>query len=160
MREKELKFTLKIFDNEKELPAHGFNLLLAAREALKDAYAPYSKYRVGAAVLLQNGKIIKGANQENAAFPAGICAEGTALTAASSLYPNIAVQKIAITVKSETHTVNHPVAPCGICRQRIAEYENRFENEIEIIFSGEEGYIYMVSTVKDILPFSFSKSDL
>ena len=111
-------------------------------------------------MLLANGEIVTGTNQENAAFPVGICAEGTALSAVSALYPGIAVKKIAITVKGGTHKVNHPVAPCGICRQRILEYETRFNSPIEIIMMGEEGEIFVVKSVKDILPLNFSKSDL
>lgn len=160
MKERELKFTLRVFDNVTELSADDAALLAKARDALKDSYSPYSNFKVAAAVLLANGEVVTGTNQENAAFPVGICAEGTALSVASSLYPDVAVKKIAISVKSGTHVVNHPVAPCGICRQRILEYETRFNSSIEIIMMGEEGEVYLVNSVKDILPLNFSKSDL
>lgn len=160
MKEKELKLTLRVFDNVNELSKEDNALLASAKSALKDAYAPYSNFRVAATVLLANGEIVTGTNQENAAFPVGICAEGTALSAASALYPNVAISKIAITVKSGTHVINHPVAPCGVCRQRLLEYETRFNNNIEIILMGEEGEVYSVASVKDILPLNFSKSDL
>ena len=160
MKERELKFTLRVFDNISELSKEDALLMASARNALKDAYAPYSNFRVAATVLLMNGETVTGTNQENAAFPVGICAEGTALSAASALYPNVAINKIAITVKSGTHVLSHPVAPCGVCRQRLLEYETRFNNNIEIILMGEEGEVYSVASVKDILPLNFSKDDL
>ena len=160
MKELELKFTLRVFENVNELTKEDAALLALAKNALKDSYSPYSNFKVAATVLLANGETVTGTNQENAAFPVGICAEGTALSAASSLYPGVAVNKIAITVKSGTHVLNHPVAPCGICRQRLLEYETRFNQNIEIILTGEEGEVYSVATVKDILPLNFSKTDL
>ncbi len=160
MKDIEIKFSLRMFENIAELTSEDSCLIAAARDALKNAYAPYSKFRVAASVLLENGKIVSGTNQENASFPVGICAEGTALSAVSSLYPDVAVKKIAITVKSGTHVIDHPVAPCGICRQRILEYETRFNSAIEIILVGEKGTIYSIQSVKDILPLNFSKSDL
>lgn len=160
MKERELKFTLRVFADANELSKEDASLLASAKSALKDAYAPYSNFKVAATVLLANGEIVTGTNQENAAFPAGICAEGTALSAASALHPNVAVNKIAITVKSGTHIIKHPVAPCGICRQRLLEYETRFNNNIEIILMGEEGEVYSVTSVKDLLPLNFSKEDL
>jgi cytidine deaminase len=160
MKERELKFTLRVFENTKELLPEDAALLAKAKEALKDSYSPYSNFKVAAAVLLANGEVVTGSNQENAAFPVGICAEGTALSAASSLFPLILIKKIAITVKSGTHPVKHPVAPCGICRQRLLEYEMRFNSPIEIIMTGEEGEVYSVQTVKDLLPLNFSKNDL
>ncbi len=160
MKELELKFTLRVFENTNELSNADAALLEAAKNALKDSYSPYSGFKVAAAVLLANGKTVTGTNQENAAYPVCLCAEATALSACSALYPEVAINKIAITVKSKTHVVNHPVAPCGICRQRIAEYENRFSNNIEIILMGEEGQVYSVNTVKDILPLTFTKADL
>ncbi len=160
MIEKEIKFSLRVYDDSGELSAADNALMMQAKTALDSAYAPYSKFRVGAAVLLANGQVVTGTNQENASYPVGICAEGTALGTASSLYPNVAIKKIAITVKSETHVVDHPVAPCGICRQRLLEYENRYNQPIEIIVMGQEGKVYSIDTVKDILPLYFSKSDL
>ncbi len=160
MKERELKFTLRVFESVTELTKEDVALLASAKNALKDSYSPYSNFKVAATVLLANGETVTGTNQENAAFPVGICAEGTALSAASALYPGVAVKKIAITVKSGTHVLNHPVAPCGICRQRLLEYETRFNQNIEIILTGEEGEVYSVATVKDILPLNFSKTDL
>ncbi|MES2620732.1 MAG: cytidine deaminase [Bacteroidota bacterium] len=160
MKEREVKFTLHIFGRDEKLSKEDTYLLTAAKKALEHSYSPYSNFKVAAAVLLANGEVVTGTNQENAAFPVGICAEGTALSASSSLYPDVAIKKIAITVKSETNKVDHPVAPCGICRQRILEYETRFDSPIEIIMMGEEGEVYSVASVKDILPLHFSKTDL
>jgi cytidine deaminase len=160
MREKEIKFTLNIFDTAAELTAEDAALLKHASNALQDSYSPYSGFKVAAAVLLENGKVVTGTNQENASFPVGICAEGTALSAVSALHPNVGIKSIAITVKSDAHVVDHPVAPCGVCRQRILEYENRFKSPIRIIMMGETSNIYSVNSIKDILPLHFSKYDL
>lgn len=160
MKERELKFTLRVFKNTKELSKKDASLLARAKGALKHSYSPYSNFKVAAAVLLANGEVVTGTNQENAAFPVGICAEGTALSAVSALYPKVAVKKIAITVKSGHQKITHPVAPCGICRQRLLEYETRFNSSIEIIMMGEEGEVYSVGSVKELLPLSFSKDDL
>lgn len=159
MAEKELKLSYHTYALG-ELPIADAELLQLAKAALENAYAPYSGFKVGAAVLLENGHHLTGTNQENAAFPVGLCAEGTALSAASSLFPQTAVKKIAVSVKSSTHTVQHPVAPCGVCRQRLLEYETRFNNAIEIILMGETGEVLVIKSVKDILPFYFSKSEL
>ena len=160
MHEKEIKFSLRVFENKSELSKEDADLLNEAKNVLQNSYSPYSRFKVAAVILLANGKTVSGTNQENAAFPAGVCAEGIALGAASSLYPETALKKVAITVKSGTHVVNHPVAPCGICRQKLLEYETRFNKNIEIILQGEKGEIYSVKSVKDLLPLHFSNSDL
>lgn len=160
MHEKQFTLSIKVFASEAELPSDERALLIQAKEALKNAYAPYSNFKVGAALLLGNGKVVTGSNQENAAFPAGICAEGTAFSAASSLCPDVVISKLAVTVKSSRRVIENPVAPCGICRQRILEYENRFSQPIAILMSGEKGEIYRVDSVKSLLPFNFSQTDL
>jgi cytidine deaminase len=160
MSEIEIKIKVKVFKQLHELKSADEALMQAAKRALNDAYAPYSAFKVAAAVLLENGEILTGTNQENASFPAGICAEGTVLSAVSAMYPGVTIKKMAITVKNTRHAVTYPVAPCGICRQRILEYETRFNSNIEIILMGEEGEIYSVNTVKDLLPLCFSKADL
>lgn len=160
MTEKEIKFSLRVFDTKGELSPEDSSLLQEATQALQHAYAPYSNFKVGAAILLENGKTATGSNQENAAFPAGICAEGTALSVAASLHPDVVIKKIAITVKSASHVVKHPVAPCGICRQRLLEYENKQKHPIEVVISGEEGKVYAIKSIKDLLPLYFSNADL
>lgn len=160
MQEKEIKFSVQVYSGAHELSAEDAALVAKAKSVLQHAYAPYSNFKVAAAVLLANGEIVTGTNQENASFPVGICAEGTALSAASSLYPDVAVQAIAVTVKSGKQLIAKPVAPCGICRQRLLEYETRSGKPIQVIMIGEEGEVYKVNTVKDLLPLYFSNTDL
>jgi cytidine deaminase len=156
MQTRQIQFTLHIAADAHALPDIEKGLLQAAKTAIKDAYAPYSKFRVGAAILLANGKIVTGTNQENASYPVGLCAEGTALSVASSVYPDAAPLKIAVTAVSERHAIQTPIAPCGICRQKLLEYEQRFNRDIEIIMAGETGEVHIVKSVKDILPMYFS----
>lgn len=160
MSEFEIKIRVRVYKNVQDLPVDDAVLIQEAKQALNDAYAPYSQFRVAAAILLANGEILTGTNQENASYPAGICAEGTVLSAASSLYPGVAIKKMAVTVKSARHVIARPVSPCGICRQRILEYEVRFNSNIEIWMMGEEGEVYAVDSIKDLLPLNFSKADL
>jgi cytidine deaminase len=127
---------------------------------VKTAYAPYSEFHVGAAVLLENGEIIAGNNQENAAYPSGLCAERVALFYAGSQYPTIAIKTIAISVKSKNVIISEPLSPCGGCRQVIAEYENKFKKPIRIIMSGEKGQIYIANSIESLLPLMFSKKYL
>ncbi|MCW5907460.1 MAG: cytidine deaminase [Chitinophagales bacterium] len=160
MEERSISFNYKVFKSREELPSEDAALLQKATVALEQSYSPYSNFKVAAAVLLANGEIVTGSNQENAAFPAGICAEGTVLSAASSLYADVAIVKIAITVKSHKRVIETPVAPCGICRQRLLEYENRFNQSIQIILAGEKGEVFVIDSVKHILPLYFSKNNL
>lgn len=135
------------------------NLIKKAQEATQKAYAPYSRFHVGAAVLLSNGKIITGNNQENASYPAGICAERTALSYANAQYPDIAVVAIAIAAYHNGSFSNDVCSPCGICRQYLVEVENRYDNLIRVIMcSGNE--VYEVTSAKDLLPLSFGKRNL
>jgi cytidine deaminase len=133
------------------------------REAVvvrKNAYAPYSQFRVGAALLLDNGKVILGSNQENAAYPSGLCAERVAIFQAGAVYPTAKILKMAITAASDTNKTTSPIPPCGSCRQSIAEYEIRQETPIEIYFMGEEGAVYKSDSLKNLLPFMFDKKFL
>jgi len=131
------------------------NLVLLAREALKDAYAPYSNFQVGAAILLDNGKTIKGSNQENAAYPMCLCAERVALSAVASVFPKSRVKTMAITAKSPSITIKQPISPCGACRQVICETEMKQKDAIRVILQGEEGEIYIFKSSKDLLPLFF-----
>ena len=160
MKELNLQISVRVFEGIQSLAPADAALMKAAKAVLNHSYSPYSSFKVAAAVLLENGEILTGTNQENASFPAGICAEGTVLSAVSSIYPNVAVKKLAVTVQSARQHIAHPVAPCGICRQRILEYETRFNSNIEIFMMGEEGEVYSVNSIKDLLPLSFSKADL
>jgi len=132
------------------------HLLNNAIEATKAAYAPYSKFKVGAAVLLDDGTIIKGNNQENATYPNGLCAERVALFNAASNFPNKKISAIALTIEYEGKDITEPVFPCGSCRQSILEYEDRFKQNIKIYIIGPNKEVVIIKSVKDILPFAFS----
>lgn len=149
-----------VFDSISELPTDIQNLMEQAIEIRKKAYAPYSQFRVGAALLLDNGKIVLGSNQENAAYPSGLCAERVAIFYAGAIYPEARILKMAITAASDTNTTNAPIPPCGSCRQSIAEYEIKQETPIEIYFMGEIGAIYKSDSLKNLLPFMFDKKFL
>jgi len=151
---------VKIFSDREKLPVKEADLLDIAHESAKRAYAPYSNFKVGAAVLLKNGHIISGNNQENAVYPNGMCAERVALYYASSQFPETPITKIAITAIGNDEAVCQPVPPCGSCRQALLEYEIKFENPIEVIMAGETGEVYMVRSVAELLPLSFSNNFL
>ena len=151
---------LEVYKSIKDLILKDAELLVAAKKMVKTAYAPYSEFHVGAAVLLENGEIIAGNNQENAAYPSGLCAERVALFYAGSQYPTIAIKTIAISVKSKNVIISEPLSPCGGCRQVIAEYENKFKKSIRIIMSGEKGQIYIANSIESLLPLMFSKKYL
>ena len=156
---KEINVTSKItvFENIQELPEIEKNLLLKAIEVRKNAYAPYSNFKVGAAILLDNGETVVGSNQENAAYPSGLCAERVAIFYAGATYPEATILKIAITAASENQKTITPVPPCGACRQAIAEYEIRQDTPIEMYYMGETGEIHHSASLKNILPFMFEK---
>ena len=160
MKEINQNFSYREYDDADELDVEEKKLLEHAKAAITTAYAPYSKFKVGAAALLENGKIISGSNQENASSPAGICAERVTLSAASAVYPDVPVKSLAITVKSNNSPASTPVAPCGICRQTLLEYEQRFKQNIVILLQGEQGKIYRIDSAKDLLPLYFSGEDL
>jgi cytidine deaminase len=149
-----------VFDNIQELPKDIQSLMDQAIEIRKKAYAPYSKFRVGAAILLDNGKIILGSNQENAAYPSGLCAERVAIFYVGSNYPEAKITAMAISAASDTNKTTAPIPPCGSCRQSIAEYEIKQETPIEIYFMGEIGQIYKSESLKNLLPFMFDKKFL
>jgi cytidine deaminase len=148
------------YDGLDELIEEDRQLLEKARGAIKSAYAPYSAYHVGAAVLLENGKVFTGNNQENVAYPSGTCAERVALFYASSQYPDVPVKAIAISAKAKGFTVHSPVTPCGSCRQVMAESEGRFKNKLKLIMRGENGKINVVSGVGNLLPLMFKADEL
>ena len=131
-----------------------------AISSLKDAYAPYSGFQVGASILLENGKIINGSNQENVAYPSGLCAERVAIFYASSNYPNIKIIKMAISVQAVDFNINDVISPCGACRQVMAEYEENQNYPIQIILHSPNNDILVVDRVQDLLPFMFKSPHL
>jgi len=160
MKEITITSQFSVFDSVQELPEDIQNLMAQAVAIRKNAYAPYSKFRVGAALLLDNGKIVLGSNQENAAYPSGLCAERVAIFQAGSIYPEAKILKLAITAASDVNATTTPIPPCGSCRQSIAEYENKQKIPIEIFFMGETGIIYKSASLKNLLPFMFVKNFL
>ena len=160
MKEITITTQFKVFDSIQDLPNDIQNLMLEAVEIRKNAYAPYSKFKVGVAILLDNGKIVLGSNQENAAYPSGLCAERVAIFYAGANYPEAKILKMAITAASDSYQTSTPIPPCGSCRQSIAEYEIRQETRIEIYFMGEIGAIYKSESLKNLLPFMFDKKFL
>jgi len=160
MKKLELKIAFTEFENENELSAQEQELLQKARQTSHLAYAPYSDFQVGAALLLDNGVIVTGNNQENVAYPSGICAERVAIYYAGAQYPDVAIKTIAITCKSKSFHVGEPLSPCGACRQAMSEYEMRYKSNIRVILMGETGKIRVVDSIADLLPFMFKAEEL
>jgi len=160
MEIKELHLVFKEYGEKTELEVQDNELLKKAEEATSSSYSPYSHFRVGAAVLLENGEIITGSNQENAAYPSGLCAERVALFAAAAKYPGVAVKSIAITAKSDETDINQPVTPCGACRQVMIEFENTGGKDIKVIMAGERGGILVSESVKNLIPLNFDGNHL
>lgn len=142
-----------------ELTSEEQQLVEVARQATFRSYSPYSHFSVGASVLLANGVILSGSNQENAAYPSGLCAERTVLFYANSQYPNQPITMMAIAARSEKGFTEIPITPCGACRQVLAETERRFEQPIRILLYGETETI-IIDGVKDLLPFLFDEDIL
>ena len=160
MKKHILETHLEVYDAVAELPIEIQQLMSKAQQARENAYAPYSSFMVGAALQLETGEIITGNNQENAAFPSGLCAERVAIFHAGAMHPDMRVMQIALTVRSLKHTVETPTPPCGACRQSLAEYEVKQKSPIAIYFMGEKGKVVKAASVKDLLPLIFDSSFL
>jgi len=155
MKKKSIHFDYTEFDSLEELDKTDRLLLNTARQALSTSYAPYSGFKIGSAVLLDNGKIVVGSNQENASFPSGICGERAAIYAARSLHPDHTIKVIAIANSKQKGATHRAAAPCGQCRQAILEYEHLFDHPIKLILAGDQGSIIIVHRVADLLPLGF-----
>lgn len=140
---------------ESELSSMDQELLVKAREMARQAYAPYSGFGVGAALLLADGTILGANNQENAAYPSGLCAERVGLFMAGSQYPGVAVCKLVIAIHSVHKDPRRVYAPCGGCRQVISEYEHKQQSPIQVLFEGPEGFMTIAQGINDLLPFTF-----
>ena len=159
MKQLDIHTTIKIYSPD-ELSAEEQQLVEAAKKATTRSYAPYSHFHVGAAALLANGEIISGTNQENAAYPSGICAERTTLFYANSQYPQQAVKALAIAARtSEGHWTETPISPCGACRQVMTETENRYEKPMKVLLCSAQE-VFVIESAKDLLPVSFGSEDL
>ena len=156
MKKVELKTSIRECQFE-ELSQAEQHLIEQAIEATNRSYAPYSKFSVGACLLLNNGVEVIGCNQENAAYPVGLCAERSAIFAAGAQYPDVPVRMIAIAARTpEGELQNEPVSPCGSCRQVLIETETRFSQEVRILLYGRNR-IYVIDGIKQLMPLSFTE---
>lgn len=160
MKKVEVKTAITVYEDENELMKEDYDLLMEARAAAGRAYAIYSHFQVGAAILLTNGEVVTGNNQENSAYPSGLCAERTTAFYASSRYPNVPFLKIAITAINRKEKLTKPVTPCGACRQVLSEYEQLYKSPIQVLLAGEEGEVWKINSIAEILPLSFSSDFL
>ncbi|MFX0557554.1 cytidine deaminase [Maribacter sp. CXY002] len=155
-----ISFDITVYDSFEELSQADQMLMQIAIKARQKAYAPYSKFQVGAAVLLENGEVVIGSNQENASYPSGLCAERVAIFHAGAKYPDVTISVIAITATSKKYEVTTPAAPCGNCRQAIFEYEFKQGLPIRILLMGESGNVVQCNSLEDILPLGFNNTFL
>lgn len=160
MKKIEVISTFTEYNSLQELSEKDQDLMHKAIEVRKNAYAPYSKFRVGAAFLLENGEVVVGSNQENAAYPSGLCAERTAIFYAGAKYPGVRILKVAITAASDLKPTLAPIPPCGACRQSMLEYEIKQGHAIEMYFMGSDGKVCHSASLANILPFHFDSTAL
>lgn len=160
MHNHEYSFFYDQYDSSEELDHQDAELLNKARSVTQNAYAPYSRFAVGAAARLANGQVVTGTNQENVSFPAGICAERTLLSVASSLYPGVPIETLAISYDHENNPSDHPIFPCGICRQSLKEFELRTARTMRLILGGLDGMVYIIPQAGMLLPFAFTAARL
>ena len=158
--EKEIKINFEVIPSYEKLNDIEKILFDKAKTIREQAYAPYSNFLVGCAVLLENGEIITGSNQENAAYPSGLCAERTTIFWTSANYPDVKIKKLFVIGAPKDAISSTPIPPCGACRQSILEYESKQKDEIEIYFASLDGEIYKTKSIRDLLPFSFDSSYL
>jgi cytidine deaminase len=160
LKKETFQFSYDIYESAAYLALADAELLEAARAVTKDAYAPYSRFRVGAVARLANGQIITGTNQENASYPVGICAERVLMSTASSLFPGMAIETLAISYHNENGPSDRPISPCGICRQSLLEFEHRTGKSMRLILGGETGVVYVISRSGVLLPLAFDADKL
>lgn len=160
MKEVKIETVLEVYSAKEELPEAIQELMDTAILARNNAYSPYSRFNVGAAILLDNGETITGSNQENASYPSGLCAERTAIYYAGAQFPKAKMLKMAISASSQNQNTNKPIPPCGACRQAIAEYEIKQQLPIEIYFMGVEGKVVKSASLANLLPLVFESSVL
>ncbi len=149
-------FNYKVYENTAELTSDDRKLVEKAVDQLKNAYAPYSNFHVGAAVRLTDGDEFVGCNQENAAYPLCICGERVALYNAGAVKPNVPIDTLAITIKNLNARIEKPVSPCGACRQVISEFEFRHKHKIRILLKSDGDEVYEIDSIQDILPLGFN----
>ena len=155
MKKIKIESEFEAYDDLKDLPQDIQDLMRAAFEARDAAYAQYSKFHVGAAIQLESGIVVKGSNQENAAYPSGLCAERVALFYAGARFPDVKIKTIAVSVMSKNFKVTDVISPCGACRQVMAEYEDKQEQAIKVILHSPTDQVLIANTVESLLPFMF-----
>lgn len=160
MDKEKYQFSYEVYNSAGELNEADAKLVKEAREITAAAYAPYSKFNVGAVARLVNGELVAGTNQENASYPVGICAERVLLASAATIHPNVAIDTMAISYNNTTGKSDHPISPCGMCRQSLVEYEERMNQPIRLILCGMEGKVIVVEKANSLLPLSFGSIDL
>lgn len=158
--QKELTINFEAIESYDQLDDTEKLLFNKAKEIRDIAYAPYSNFTVGCAILLENGEIVTGSNQENAAYPSGLCAERTAIFYTGANFPNVKITKLFVIGAPREALSSVPIPPCGACRQSILEYEAKQLDVIEVYFASIDGVIYKTKSVRDLLPFSFDSSYL
>lgn len=157
---RQVNITINIdFCSMEELTRDERELIQMAIDATKNSYAKYSKFYVGATVRLEDGQVFIGANQENAAFPSGLCAERTAIFSAQANSPGQAITTLAVAARNNFGPLDNPVTPCGGCRQVMLEMEDRYQRDVKVLLYGKKG-IYRVKSVKDLLPLSFVDANM
>jgi len=160
MNKEEYRFSYEVYDSADDLNEQDARLVKEARKTTAAAYAPYSRFNVGAVAKMGNGEMVTGTNQENASYPVGICAERALLATVANLHPKVPIDTIAISYDNTNGESNHPISPCGMCRQTLAEYEERVSQPIRLILSGLEGKVYILKSASSLLPLSFGSTDL
>lgn len=160
MKDKKIEFQYKVYQDIAELTEEDASLLSAARKMALKAYAPYSKFFVGAVAMLENGEIVAGTNQENASYPVGMCAERVLMGAAATMYPDVPVKSLAISYHNSDGESGHPISPCGMCRQALLEFETRTKKQMRVILSGQQGEVYIIDAARLLLPFAFTSDEL
>ncbi|MBM3414870.1 MAG: cytidine deaminase [Bacteroidetes bacterium] len=160
MKQSKIEFEYEVYNDIGELNEEDAWLLNEARSVTEQAYAPYSNFNVGAVAMLANGEVVAGTNQENASYPVGICAERVLLGTAANLHPNVAIKTIAISYNGDEVKSDHPISPCGMCRQALLEYETRLKQPIRLILGGMEGKVYIIKSAELLLPFAFTSTEL
>ncbi|MBL4703603.1 MAG: cytidine deaminase [Flavobacteriales bacterium] len=159
-RQETRQIEVEIYSSIADLEASDRALMERAIKISKQAYAPYSRFLVGAALVLESGEVVLGTNQENVAYPSGICAERTAFYYAGTHFPHDRIMAVAVTASSKDFKVDYPVSPCGSCRQAMYEYEAKQNEPIRVIMMGESGEVRIMNAIADLLPFTFNETGL
>lgn len=160
MKENEIKIAFQVFDSINDLSETEKVLCLEAEKALKTSHSPYSEFKVGAALELSNGKVVYGSNQENVAYPSGLCAERVALFTFGATYPDETIKTLAVTAHSDGFSIKSPVTPCGACLQVLAEYEKKQSGQIDVLLYCLNGVVWKAKGIKSFLPFLFFEDRL